>query len=57
LALENPLQAEGDLGQLEAKDNIAKEIEELVAADDTLRELLMSDVDKSNSEFFGLDRD
>ncbi|GAB1214646.1 hypothetical protein ATERTT37_003810 [Aspergillus terreus] len=57
LALETPLQAEGDLGQLEAKDNIAKEIEELVAADDTLRELLMSDVDKSNSEFFGLDRD
>ncbi|KAL4889531.1 ATP :tRNA-specific tRNA nucleotidyltransferase [Aspergillus ambiguus] len=53
-ALENPLQADGEAGQLDAKDNITKEVDELVAADDTLKDLLMADVDTNDGSYFGI---
>ena len=53
-ALENPVHAENDAGQLEAKGNIAKEIQGLVDADDTLGELLLADVDPNDGGYFGI---
>ncbi|KAF9892464.1 hypothetical protein FE257_001573 [Aspergillus nanangensis] len=54
LALENPVQGEGDAGQLEAKERLEKEIKELVEADETLRDLLMADVNGSEAVYFGV---
>ena len=53
-ALENPVHADNDAGQLEAKENIAKEMRELVDADDTLGELLLADVDPDDGGYFGI---
>lgn len=53
-ALENPVHAEGDASQLEAKGNIEKEMRELVDADDTLGKLLLADVDPEDGGYFGI---
>ena len=53
-ALENPVHAEGDVSQLEAKENTGKEMRELVDANDTLGELLLADVDPDDGGYFGI---
>lgn len=53
-ALENPVHAESDVGQLEAKENIRKEMRELVDADDTLGELLLADIDPDDGGYLGI---
>ncbi|RLM00555.1 hypothetical protein CFD26_107611 [Aspergillus turcosus] len=54
-ALENPAEADGDAGQLEAKAAIRKELQELVDADETLADLLLADIDPNDADFFGID--
>ncbi|KAF7118140.1 hypothetical protein CNMCM5793_007533 [Aspergillus hiratsukae] len=54
-ALENPAQADGDAGQLEAKAAIRKELQELVDADESLADLLLADIDPNDADFFGVD--
>ncbi|EAW19236.1 Tti2 family protein [Aspergillus fischeri NRRL 181] len=54
-ALENPAQADGDAGQLEAKAAIRKELQELVDADESLADLLLADIDPNDADFFGID--
>ena len=54
-ALLNPVAVEDglDAGQLEVRENIDKELHELVNADDALRGLLLSDIDPADvDEFF-----
>lgn len=53
LALENPVDAEGDRGQLGAKEKIGDEVKDLVDADDVLKELLLGDIDPEDGSFFG----
>lgn len=54
-ALENPAQADGDAGQLEAKAAIRKELQELVDADESLADLLLADIDPNDAESFAID--
>ncbi|PKX99540.1 Tti2 family protein [Aspergillus novofumigatus IBT 16806] len=54
-AVENPAQADGDAGQLEAKGAIRKELQELVDADESLADLLLADIDPNDADFFGID--
>lgn len=52
LALENPVDAEGDEGQLGAKEKIWDEMRELVDADDVLKELLMDEIGPDDGGYF-----
>ncbi|KAH2305507.1 hypothetical protein KXV26_008556 [Aspergillus fumigatus] len=54
-ALQNPAQADGDAGQLEAKAAIGKELQDLVDADESLADLLLADIDPNDADFFGMD--
>ncbi|KAL4931945.1 tRNA adenylyltransferase [Aspergillus undulatus] len=54
-ALENPSQADSDQGQREAKENIEREIQMLVDADDSLRPCLLPEIDSDDPKYFGLD--
>lgn len=45
----------GDVGQLEAKENIGMEVRELVDADDDLGELLLGHVDVQDGGYFGFE--
>lgn len=51
--LENPVDAGGDEGQLDAKQRTGNEVKELVDADDVLMELLLGDIDPEDGSFFG----
>lgn len=53
LALEDPVDSDGDKGQLEAKEKIEYEVNELIDADDILKELLLGGIDPENGSFFG----
>ncbi|KAB8239211.1 Tti2 family protein [Aspergillus alliaceus] len=52
-ALENSVQADGGEGQVEAKENLAKELQELVNADESLGGLLLEDIDVDDGSFIG----
>lgn len=52
-ALENPVHIDGDEGQREGKQNIGREIQMLVDADDSLKECLLADVDPDDGDYFG----
>lgn len=52
-ALENPVDAEADKGQLEGKERIGDEVRELVDADDTLRDLLLNEIGLDDGGYFG----
>ncbi|KAL4939303.1 hypothetical protein BDV06DRAFT_214427 [Aspergillus oleicola] len=54
-ALENPTQEDSDQGQREAKENIARDIQTLVDADESLRPCLLAEIDSDYSVYFGLD--
>lgn len=45
----------GDVGQLEARENIGMEVRELVDADDDLGELLLGHVDVQDGGYFGFE--
>ncbi|KAL2819221.1 hypothetical protein BJX63DRAFT_428867 [Aspergillus granulosus] len=51
----NPAHSESDQGQRGAQENITKEIQMLVDADDNLKDCLLHEVDPDDSEYFGLD--
>lgn len=53
LALENSVQTDGGEGQVEAKENLAKELQELVDADESLGGLLLEDIDADDGSFIG----
>ncbi|KAB8219265.1 hypothetical protein BDV33DRAFT_192091 [Aspergillus novoparasiticus] len=52
-ALQNSIQVDGGEGQLEAKENLDKELRELVDADESLKGLLLEDIDANDGGFFG----
>lgn len=52
-ALQNSVQADGGEGQLEAKENLDKELRELVDADESLSGLLLEEIDANDGSFFG----
>ncbi|KAL3496261.1 hypothetical protein BJX62DRAFT_222241 [Aspergillus germanicus] len=54
-ALENPIHPDSDEGQREAQNNIAKEVQMLVDADDNLRDCLLHEVNPDDPGYFGLD--
>ncbi|KAL4916569.1 hypothetical protein BDW62DRAFT_211833 [Aspergillus aurantiobrunneus] len=54
-ALENPVQADSDQGQREAKENIEREIQMLVEADESLRGCLLVEIDPNDASYFGFD--
>ncbi|RDW79192.1 Tti2 family protein [Aspergillus mulundensis] len=53
--LEHPLLDDNDQGQLEAKENISKEMQILVDADESLKACLFADVDPGDPSYFGYD--
>lgn len=52
-ALQNSIQVDGGEGQLEAKENLDKELRELVDADESLKGLLLEGIDANDGGFFG----
>ncbi|KAL4733259.1 hypothetical protein BDV11DRAFT_175861 [Aspergillus similis] len=52
-ALEHPVHVNTDQGQREAKENIAKEIQMLVEADESLERCLLSGIDSDDPTYFG----
>lgn len=52
VALENPTDEEVDMGQREAKENIGRELQDLVHADDALEKLLLADIDPDDGAYF-----
>ncbi|KAE8415592.1 hypothetical protein BDV36DRAFT_285275 [Aspergillus pseudocaelatus] len=52
-ALQNSIQVDGGEGQLEAKENLDKELRELVDADESLSGLLLEEIDANDGSFFG----
>ncbi|KAL4968299.1 tRNA adenylyltransferase [Aspergillus stella-maris] len=54
-ALENPAQEDSEPGQRDAKEKIEQEIQNLVDADESLRECLLAEIDSDDSLYFGLD--
>ncbi|KAL4950207.1 hypothetical protein BDW69DRAFT_197456 [Aspergillus filifer] len=54
-ALENPVQENSEPGQRDAKENIEREIQKLVDADESLRECLRAEIDSDDPVYFGLD--
>ncbi|KAL2851623.1 hypothetical protein BJY01DRAFT_232881 [Aspergillus pseudoustus] len=55
-ALENPVHSDSDQGLQDAQDNILKEIQMLVDADDNLKECLTHEVNPEDPGYFGLGR-
>ncbi|KAL3467762.1 hypothetical protein BJX64DRAFT_273776 [Aspergillus heterothallicus] len=53
--LENPANPDGDPGQLEAQNSIAKEIQMLVSADNMLKDCLLHNMNTDDPTYFGLD--
>lgn len=53
-ALENPAHVDSDEGQREAKENIGREIQMLVDADESLKECLLADVYPDDGNYFGV---
>lgn len=52
VALESPIDEEGDAGQRETKENIGRELRDLVDADEFLEELLLADIDPDDGAYF-----
>ncbi|KAL4787993.1 hypothetical protein BJX76DRAFT_345261 [Aspergillus varians] len=53
-ALENPTHADSDLGQRGAKEEIGREIQMLVDADEKLRGCLLAEVDPEDANYFAV---
>ncbi|KAL4797871.1 hypothetical protein BDV19DRAFT_377359 [Aspergillus venezuelensis] len=54
-ALENPAQEDSEPGQQDAKENIEREIQKLIDADENLRGCLLAEIDSDDPFYFGLD--
>ncbi|OGM45906.1 hypothetical protein ABOM_006070 [Aspergillus bombycis] len=52
-ALRNSIQEDGGEGQLEAKENLEKELQELVDAEEGLRGFLLEEIDANDGSLFG----
>ncbi|KAE8400909.1 hypothetical protein BDV37DRAFT_274040 [Aspergillus pseudonomiae] len=52
-ALRNSIQEDGGEDQMEAKENLEKELQELVDAEESLRGLLLEEIDANDGSFFG----
>ncbi|KNG89548.1 hypothetical protein ANOM_001935 [Aspergillus nomiae NRRL 13137] len=52
-ALRHSIQEDGGEDQLEAKENLEKELQELVDAEESLRGLLLEEIDANDGGFFG----
>lgn len=53
-ALQNPERGSRDVGQLEAKENVERELRKLVEADHVLEGLFDMDFDTTDAAYFGV---